>query len=229
VLIQGIRETRGALERWNGDPWPLLRTWLLASVAVAAGLLGAVWLVASVVTPDPTPVYVPGVSYQPGPLDAVEVLGRNSLVLALHATACVAGFIAGSSLPRSAMRRTGLSRRVHERAGPVAIAFVAGVTLFSLTTQAYVLGSTASTLAAEVGLSPGTLVLTVLPHALPELVALFLPLAAWLVASRRGEWQELLAATIATVGLAAPVLIAAAAWETYVWPLILRAASPALG
>ena len=36
------------------------------------------------------------------------VLGRNSLVLALHAFACVAGFIAGGALPLSAERRTGL-------------------------------------------------------------------------------------------------------------------------
>ena len=34
------------------------------------------------------------------------------------------------------------------------------------------------------------------PHAIPELVALFLPLAAWIIASRRGEWEQLLAATL---------------------------------
>jgi hypothetical protein len=68
--------------------------------------------------------------------------------------------------------------------------------------------------------------LTLLPHALPELTALFLPLAAWLVASRRRRFDELLAATIATTALAAPVLVAAAAIEVYVWPDLLRAASP---
>jgi uncharacterized membrane protein SpoIIM required for sporulation len=66
----------------------------------------------------------------------------------------------------------------------------------------------------------------VLPHALPELTALFLPLAAWLIASRRGEWSQLLAATLITVLLAIPVLIAAAAIEVYLWPRILEAASP---
>jgi hypothetical protein len=53
---------------------------------------------------------------------------------------------------------------------------------------------------------------------LPELLALFLPLAAWLVASRRGEWDCLLAATIVTVTLAVPVLILAAVWEVYIAP-----------
>ena len=70
------------------------------------------------------------------------------------------------------------------------------------------------------------LVLTILPHAIPELVALFLPLAAWTIASRRNEWQDLLAATFATVAIAIPILIAAATWEVYVWPHILAAVSP---
>ena len=67
-----------------------------------------------------------------------------------------------------------------------------------------------------------------LPHALPELVALFLPLAAWTIASRRDEWRDLLAATFVTVAIAIPVLVAAATWEVYVWPQILagRLADP---
>ena len=40
--------------------------------------------------------------------DVLHVLGRNSLVLALHGFACVAGFIAGSSLPLSAERYSGV-------------------------------------------------------------------------------------------------------------------------
>ena len=65
-----------------------------------------------------------------------------------------------------------------------------------------------------------------LPHAIPELTALFLPLAAWLIASRRGEWNQLLAATFVTVALAIPILVVAAAIEVYVWPHILEAISP---
>ena len=61
---------------------------------------------------------------------------------------------------------------------------------------------------------------------MPELVALFLPLAAWLVASRARRWNELLAATVATCALAAPVLVLAAAVEVWLWPHLLRAASP---
>jgi hypothetical protein len=52
-------------------------------------------------------------------------------------------------------------------------------------------------------------------------VALFLPLAAWIGASRRGEWDGLLAATLVTVALAVPVLVASAVWEVYVAPHVL--------
>ena len=57
---------------------------------------------------------------------------------------------------------------------------------------------------------------------------MFLPLAAWTIASRNGEWGNLLAATFATVALALPMLVIAAAWETLVWPDLLRMASPLL-
>ena len=40
---------------------------------------------------------------------------------------------------------------------------------------------------SELGIEPTALMLTILPHAVPELVALFLPLAAWIIASRAGE------------------------------------------
>jgi hypothetical protein len=229
VLIQGLRDTRAALERWRRSPGPVLRGWFGASAAVALGLLCAVLAVAEASQPDLTPVYISGVS---GPVTVGDfglILVRNSLVLALHALACVAGFMAGSSLQHAARRRTGLSRLIHEKASPVAIAWVVAVTTFSLLTQAYVLGSQGATLAAQLGISPATLLLTALPHALPELIGLFLPLAAWLIASRRDEWADLLAATFVTVALAIPLLLASAAIELLVWPDLLRAASPWLG
>jgi hypothetical protein len=228
VLVQGLRDTRGALERWSRDPGPVLRSWFTWSLLVSVGLLIAVWAVASVATPDLTPIQLPGVSYEGDAEDVASVLGRNGLVLALHATACVAGFIAGSSLRHEAARRTGFSRMVHEKAGPIAIGFVVAATLVSLTTQAFVLGSTASTISAAVEISPAMLILTILPHAIPELVAVFLPLAAWLIASRTDDWQDLLAATFATVGIAIPILIVAALIETFLWPHLLIAASPVL-
>ena len=223
VLVQGMHDTRLALSRWNNDPWKALAPWIALSVAIALTLLGVVWVIGSVSPADVTRFYLPGFSGPPTGRDYVYLLYRNSLVLALHGLACVAGFMAGSSLPLSASKRSGLSRVVHEKAGPLAIAFVTCATLFSLSTQAYVLGGVVATLAPQLGLSPGLLVLGLLPHAVPELTALFLPLAAWLIASRRGQWQDLLAATFVTVAIAVPVLLGSAAVELWVSPHLLRA------
>ncbi len=70
-------------------------------------------------------------------------------------------------------------------------------------------------------IAAGALMFTKLPHAVPELFALFLPLAAWMIASRRDDWHELLAATFVTVGIAVPIVLAAAAVEVWVSPRLL--------
>ena len=43
------------------------------------------------------------------------------------------------------------------------------------------------------------------------------------MASHRGAWDELLAATFVTVGIAVPVLLASAAVELWLFPEVLRA------
>ncbi len=226
VLSHGMRDTRLALADWNDRPGEVLRGWFGLSLAIALTLLAAVWVVAGMLTPDITPIHLPGLTEPSDPGDLLPILWRNSLVLALHATACVAGFIAGSSMPIAAAQRTGLSRWIHVKAGELAILFVCAVTLFSLSTQALYLGFQGSTIAYQLHISIGLLLLSVLPHALIELTALFLPLAAWLIASRRGQWSRLLAATFVTVLIAIPMLIAAATIEVYVWPHVLEAVSP---
>lgn len=223
VLVQGMRDTKLTLARWNLQPVVVLRPWLGLSVLISVALLLAVYAVAKLTPPDPTLYLIPGYNKEATIADYGHVLFRNSLVLALHGLACVAGFIAGSSLPLAAAHRSGISRWVHEKAGPLAIAFVVGATLFSLGTQAFVIGGGTASIAGQIGTSPGLLLLALLPHALPELVALFLPLAAWMIASRRGDWHELLAATFVTVGVAIPVLLAAAAVEVWVSPTLLIA------
>ena len=226
VFSHGMRDTRETFEAWNEQPWRVLRGWVALSLAIALILLGAVWVVAGLLTPDITPIHMPGISEATDPGDMLPILWRNSLVLALHGTACVAGFIAGASMPIAAAQRAGISRWIHLKTAQFAILFVAAVTLFSLSTQALYLGFQGSTIAYQLDVSHAMLILSVLPHAIPELTALFLPLAAWLIASRRGEWNQLLAATFITVLLAIPVIVVAATIEVYLWPRILEAASP---
>lgn len=222
---QGVLDTRRALERWDADPGRVLGPWFAWGLVLALALLASVWLVSLFANPDPVGAFIPG---EPNPAEIARILTNNLLVLALHATACVAGFIAGSSLRHDVARRTGLSRLVHEKAGQVAIAWVVLATAFSLVTQALTLGAQGATLADELGISSLTLIATALPHALLELTAIFLPLAAFLIASRRDQWSDLLAATLVTVSLALPMLVAAAVIEVYVWPELLISVSPFL-
>jgi hypothetical protein len=221
VLVQGIRDTRGTLAKWNGHPFKVMGPWALGALAIAITLLFGVLIVAKLTTPDPTPFILAGVNANAGLDDVSEILFRNSLVLALHAFACVAGFIAGSSLPLEAEKYSGHWRWIHDHAGPLAIGFVACATWFSLITQAYVLGSICSTMANDLHMAPGVLLLALSLHAIPELTALFLPLAAWIIASRRDQWHELLAATFVTVAAAIPVLVMAAFVEVYISPQLI--------
>jgi uncharacterized membrane protein SpoIIM required for sporulation len=101
--------------------------------------------------------------------------------------------------------------------------FVVGATTFSLSAQAYLIGHSLAGVSGFLNVPPGLVLLGVLPHAIPELIALFLPLAAWIIASRRGEWEQLLAATFVTVAIAVPVLVAAAFVEVYVSPHLFSA------
>jgi hypothetical protein len=227
AFVHGVRHTRSTLRTWRREPARVVGRWTAGSTLAAVGLLSATWVIATLDSG-----YRQTVALKPpfavGDLgDVAHVLRANLLVLALHAMACVAGFIAGSSLPLQAQHRQGISRVIHEHGGRVAIVFVSGATLFSLSTQAYLIGHTLAGVADTLRAAPAVLLLGVLPHALPELVALFLPLAAWIIASRRGEWEQLLAATVVTVALAVPVLAAAAFVEVYVSPHLMVALTDA--
>ncbi len=223
ALAHGVRHTRATLRTWQRGPGPVVARWIAGSAVAAVALLLAVFVVASL-----DGGYVQILQLEPpfevGDLhNVLTVLSDNMLVLALHAMACVAGFIAGSSLPLQAGSHSGVSRWVHEHGGRLAIAFVIGATTFSLSAQAYVIGHTLAGVSHFLKVSPAVLLLGVLPHAVPELIALFLPLAAWILASRRGAWDELLAATVVTVAIAIPVLVVAAFIEVYVSPHLFTA------
>ncbi|HEV3001719.1 MAG TPA: hypothetical protein VGW75_13340 [Solirubrobacteraceae bacterium] len=221
AVVQGWADTRATLRAWNAAPGPVLGRWVRLSLLVTAGLLAAVLAVAAVSTPDATPMLLPGVNTAPDWADVGAVVFRNSLVLALHALACLAGFIAMSSLPIEAEAYSGRWRALHDVAGPAAIAFVTAATLFSVGTQALVLGDGLSTLAWQLDVAPAKLLAILSIHAVPELCALFLPLAAWLVAARAGAWEQLMAATIVTAALAFPVVAISAMVEIWLTPRFL--------
>ena len=223
AFAQGVRHTRTTLRAWERDPGPVLGRWLAGSLLAALGLLAAMLVVAALST-GYVQVLTLGPPFAVGDgADVLNVLGHNLLVLALHAMACVAGFIAGSSLPLQASshrRRIALGarawrahrdrvRRLRHRVLPV----LSGLHARPHPRRRRPLP----------GSLPGLLLLGVLPHAILELAALFLPLAAWIIASRRGEWEQLLAATFVTVAIAVPILLVAALIEVYVSPHVFTA------
>jgi hypothetical protein len=223
AFAHGVRRTRSTLRAWQHERWQIMLRWGAGSAVAALGLLLAVLAVSALFRTGAEPI-PPEPPFAVGDAaDVASVLGHNLLVLAFHAMACVAGFIAGSSLPLQADSHRGLSRWVHEYGGRIAITFVVCATTFSLSAQAYLLGDRLAAFAHSLGVPPALLLLAVLPHAVPELIALFLPLAAWIMASRRGEWDQLLAATLVTVTVALPILLAAALVEVYLSPHLFHA------
>ena len=54
VFLQGVGRTKHTLREWNRHPWRVMRSWILGSVVIAVALLGAVYLVARISTPDPS-------------------------------------------------------------------------------------------------------------------------------------------------------------------------------
>ena len=219
AFVYGVRRTRQTLADWQSDPWPAVRRWYAGGMLAAVALLGATWLFATLEARHGYNVQTIAPPFAVGDLaNVATILSKNLLVLALHAMACVAGFIAGSSLPLQAQQHRGISRTIHEHGGKVAIVFVIAATTFSLSAQAVVLGGETAAVASHLHTTPAALLVVLLPHALIELTALFLPLAAWIIASRRGDWDQLLAATVVTVALALPMLVVAALIEVYVSP-----------
>jgi hypothetical protein len=223
AFAHGMRQTRATLRAWQSTPFSVVGRWFAGSLFAAACLLVAVLLIAWLDRGYQQVLTLRSPFAVGDQAEVLRIVGSNLLVLALHAMACVAGFIAGSSLPLQAEQQRGVSRWVHERGARLAIAFVIGATIFSLSLQAYVIGHTLAGVSHFLGVSPALLLLGVLPHAVLELTALFLPLAAWIIASRKREWDQLLAATFVTVAIAVPMVVVAALIEVYVSPHLFTA------
>jgi hypothetical protein len=150
--------------------------------------------------------------------DVLYVFRRNLLVLGIHVCACWIGAIVGRR-HRPAPGRWGvLNRPVPEWMGRAALAYALCVTLLSVGVQSLGLGRQLADIAAAGHVSRIQLLVLVLPHALPELVAVFLPLGLFLREARRGRLERLGPWSLQAAVIALPILLAAAMIETYVTP-----------
>ncbi|MDX6625551.1 MAG: hypothetical protein QOE56_540, partial [Solirubrobacterales bacterium] len=74
VFSHGIRDTRETIDAWSERPWRVLRGWLALSLAIALTLLASVWFVAGLLTPDVTPIHMPGITSAADPGDLLPIL-----------------------------------------------------------------------------------------------------------------------------------------------------------
>jgi hypothetical protein len=192
---------------------------LPAALAAAVAMLVSVLLVA-LLSPEFRQVPASGPPFVAGNIpDAFRIFDENLLVLALYAMGNVAASVIrrwrqGEVQPMTASR--GLASRL-------ALATVVGLLVFAVCRQAYALGHGLAGFAGYFYVSRWRVWLSVLPHALPELTGIFLPVAAWLFASRGGRQRELLALTVAAVAAALPLLAAASLTEVYIAPRVFNA------
>jgi hypothetical protein len=93
---------------------------------------------------------------------------------------------------------------------------VVALTVFSIVQQALNLGGTLADVAGTGSMTQAGILVRLLPHALPELVAVFLPLAAVMWLESRDRNRELLAAVAACTLIAVPVVVLSAFVEVVI-------------
>lgn len=159
--------------------------------------------------------------------DAARVLMRNVAVLAVHLGACWIGAIITRPY-RPAPARWGWLGRLHRPvpawAARMAMLYALAVTLASVALQTTALGFSMADISAWQQASPWTLTGLLLAHAVPELIGVYLPLGVFLVAVLRDQTGRLTTLTWQSCLYAMPLIVAAAAIETWVTPGLLRAA-----
>lgn len=215
--------------RWRSPAsWAEVGRWVAVAAVVAAVLLSSVAIIAAALPGD----YVAGLSS--GLLtsrhsfgDVLYVARRNLLVLGIHLCACWIGAIIGHPY-EPAPARWGwvgaLHRPVPAWMGRLALFYALLVTLLSVGVQATALGRQLADLSRAAHLSSTHLLVLVLPHAVPELLAVFLPLGLFLLEARRGRLDRLGLWSLQAAAVALPVLLCAAVIETYLTPALVIAA-----
>lgn len=216
ALEVGKRETRETLARWLKHPWSTVKPWMTAAVGIALLMFVGAWVI-SIVVPQTPEQYTPIFTHDNNTFhDMIWILERNLMVLLLHTLVCVAAYLSRRAVPMQAKHFKGVNRWIHEHAGPAAMFVVGGLTAYSLCFQAWELGLTLHDAADTLNMSSSSLLMRAALHGVPELTAIFLPLAACLILGHEKRWNQLAAAAIFTAMFSVPILVATSAIETYI-------------
>lgn len=155
------------------------------------------------------------------------IVKRNLLVLGLHFFACMIGALVGRRhrrLPDSWQRWQVLDRELPGWMARGALIYALAATSLSLILQTIGLSIQLANLSAYTHLAAAELIGIVSLHAIPELVALFLPFGLLLYSTYREDLHRLELLVWQSLAISLPVLLVAAALETWVTPHLISAA-----
>lgn len=149
---------------------------------------------------------------------------RNFLVLGIHLCACWIGALVVAkqrNVPDGWARLRWLNDDLPGWVRTACLWYALLVTSGSIVLQTFALGLSASAIASDYGLPMPLFIGLLAPHALVELTAVFLPLAAFLWRSRRDQLAMLGDDSWVCAVYAIPMICLAAAWEAWVTPHLL--------
>lgn len=219
-------------ESWA--PWREVRLWFLLSAGIAALMLIAVACAAYLLPADPiqgSRSRLLGDYSRTWDLsfsaEVSWVFTRNAIVLALHYCCCLVGVIVSREhrpLPERWDRApfNWFHRPLPKWAADLSLAYAMTATLASIALQSTELGFTLADISAYSEIAPWQFVVMILPHAIPELVAIFLPLGLFLIQSFRHELKPLQKRATQSLIIALPILVAASVIEVSLTPELIE-------
>ena len=214
--------------------WREVRRWAVVSLAVSLVMLAGTIAAGYVLPADPdaaatTRLLSSVLGHTSSPLVVMGVVfTSNFLVLCLHYCCCLVGAIVSRPfrpLPEP-WNRNPLARLLHRPIpgwlAEFSLSYAAAVTLGSIVLQSTQIGFVLADISAYTGRPPWEWILLMLPHALLELPAIFLPLGLFLLQARRRDLRPLQRRSHQALLLGVPVLVVAAVIEVELTPHLVR-------
>lgn len=179
--------------------------------------------------------YVPVFSRQDNSISSfLSIFKNNVTVLAIHFFACVAAFLVDQQVNFFIEKRISheevvtkleqgagidfTSRQQHSQMiiGKITMTVVSAFVLFSAIRQVIIISTQIVSSAGTLDIAVTDLMARAALHAFLELTVIFLPLAAAIILSRKGQENKLLAGAILSAMIAVPTLLLTAAIETWI-------------
>lgn len=202
----------------------LLRRWYLVAGSIAISMLLSILVIGALSTPDNGLAASSLVDTDQGLPDMVHIMQKNFLVLGIHLCACWIGALVVAkqrNVPDGWNRMRWLNSDLPDWVRTACLGYALFVTISSIVLQTFALGLSASAIASDYGMQMPLFIALLAPHALVELTAVFLPLAAFLWRSRRDQLAMLGHDSWVCAAYAIPMICLAAAWEVWVTPHLL--------